>query len=193
MDSAYLHIVTNHIPIIGVPFAIAILILGMWRRSDDLKSAAFLSFTLLGLIAIVVYLTGEPAEEVVEHTAGVAENAIDAHSDFSVFALAAILVTGALSGVAFLLFKGWRLLIPEKGSSDSGSSYPVWVAPSILLLALACAGMLGYTGKLGGMIRHTEFYSGAGATGGEEEHEDGEEEEEGRGRSGRGRDKRGED
>ena len=187
MDFGYLHIVTNHIPIIGIPFAVAILILGIWRKSDDLKSASFLSFAFLGLAVIVVYLTGEPAEEVVENVAGVAENAIDAHEDFAVFALISVLITGAASGIAFLLFKGWRLLIPGKGNEGSDGTYPSWVAPTVLLLALISAGMLTYTGKLGGMIRHTEFYGAAAA--GENEGDEGEEheEEEGRDRRSRGR------
>ena len=185
MDTGYLHIITNHIPIVGIPFAIAILILGIWRKSDDLKSASFLSFAFLGLAVIVVYLTGEPAEEAVEHAVGVAESAIDAHEDFAVFALISVLITGAASGLAFLLFKGWRVLIPGKGNEATGTSYPSWVAPTLLLLALISAGMLTYTGKLGGMIRHTEFYGAAAA--GDNEGDEGEEEEEGRDRRGRGR------
>lgn len=181
MDTAYLHIVTNHLPIIGIPFAVAVMVLGIWRKSDDLKSVAFLFLAVLGLVSIIVYLTGEPAEEVVENVTGVAENAIDAHEDFAVFALISALVTGTLSGIAFLAFKGLRLFIPGKGNEGRDPSYPSWVAPAILLLAVITTGMFAYTGKLGGMIRHTEFYGAAGA-GESEEHEE-HEEEEGRERS----------
>lgn len=185
MDTAYLHIVTNHIPIIGMPFAAALLILGIWKKSDDLKSAAFLSFFALGLIVILVYLTGEPAEELVEHVPGVAENAIHDHEDFAIYALGSVLATGAVAGIAFLLFKGWRLFVP--GKQSEGSTYPAWLAPAVLVLALISSGILGYTGKLGGMIRHTEFYGAAPATESDEGGEAEESEEEHDDESGRGR------
>ncbi|HUF03176.1 MAG TPA: hypothetical protein VMM38_03290 [Aridibacter sp.] len=188
MDTAYLHIVTNHIPIVGVPFAAALLVLGIWKNSDDLKSAAFLSFFALGLVVILVYLTGEPAEELVENIPGVGENAIDDHEDFAFYALGSVLATGAVSGIAFLLFKGWRVLVRGKKVDGESSTYPVWLAPSILVLALISSGVLSYTGKLGGMIRHTEFYGAAPAAEADEGDEAEErEEEEDDDRSGRGR------
>lgn len=186
MDTAYLHIITNHIPIIGVPFAAALLVLGIWRKSDDLKSAALLSFFALGLVVILVYLTGEPAEELVENVQGVAENAIDDHEDFAFYALGSVLATAAVSGIAFLLFKGWRIFLRGK-NEEGGSTYPVWLAPAVLVLALISSGVLGYTGKLGGMIRHTEFYGAAPAAEADdgdeaEEREEADDDESGRGR-----------
>ena len=70
MDLAYLHIVTNHIPIVGVPFALIILLLGIWRKSDELKAVAFLSFAVLGIATLGVFLLGQGGEDFVEELAG---------------------------------------------------------------------------------------------------------------------------
>ena len=182
MDTAYLHIITNHIPIIGLPFALAVLALGFWRKSDDLSSVAFLAFTLLGAAAIVVYLTGQGGEDFVEHVAGVNEDAIDAHEEFAKFALGAILLTAAVSAFAFFRYGGYKILFRDAAAR----SYPTWAAISVIVLGIVSAGMAGYTGKLGGKIRHTEFYGTAGADTGNGDEEGGDE----RGRNRRGRDQR---
>jgi hypothetical protein len=55
------------------------------------------------------------------------------------------------------------------------------------LLALIASGVVGYTGKLGGKIRHTEFHGGAQVDRGEEATEEAQETREGeRGKNRRG-------
>jgi len=173
MDSVYLHLVTNHIPIIGVPFAIAILLAGFWRKSEDLKSLAMLAFVVLGAITVVVYLTGTGAEESVEHVPGVSEAAVESHEDFSIVALATVLLTALLSAIAFLITGGWSLFARGADRSNHGHRRVAWAAPVVLIAAFASAGTLVYSARLGGMIRHTEINaSGPAAGGGEDEREE---------------------
>jgi hypothetical protein len=35
MEVAYLHVVTNHLPIFGVPLALALLLFGLWDEARD--------------------------------------------------------------------------------------------------------------------------------------------------------------
>lgn len=169
MDTAYLHIVTNHIPIIGVPFALFLLILGIYRKSDELKAVSFLVFVFLGLATLGVYLLGQGGEDFVEELAGVSHDAIEDHEDFAKFALASVLILAIISAFGLIRYKGYLVL--KRKSSDKllngevlatvGSYFPNWLVYGVLILTLISAGLLGFTGKLGGKIRHTEFYGGA--------------------------------
>jgi drug/metabolite transporter (DMT)-like permease len=171
MDTAYLHLVTNHIPIIGVPFAIALLALGLWRKSDELKLAAFLAFVAIGVATIGVYLLGQGGEDFVEDLAGVSHDSIEEHEGAATFGL--ILVLATALPAAFALVR-YRLL-------QRDATFPRWIALTTLVLALASAATLGYVGRLGGKIRHTEFHGGAAANA-EAERDAEERDEEGKGR-----------
>jgi hypothetical protein len=171
MDIAYLHLITNHIPIIGVPFAIVLLLLGIWLKSDELKTAAFLIFVFLGAVTLGVYLLGQGGEDFVEDLAGVSEQAIEDHEDCAKFALAAVAATAIVSLFALIRYRGFAFLKRQTAAKEdikeneiSASNFPNWLTFAILFLALASGGILGYAGKLGGQIRHTEFYGGAQET-----------------------------
>jgi hypothetical protein len=81
---------TNHIPVIGIVIGLAILVFALVWRSTDLKRFALIYFVALGLMTVVVYLTGEPAEEAIEHMAGISESAIEKHEDASLAGLIGI-------------------------------------------------------------------------------------------------------
>jgi hypothetical protein len=200
MEIAYLHLVTNHIPIVGIPFALAVLLIGIWRNSDEIKAVGFLIFAFLGLVTIGVYLLGQGGEDFVEDLAGVSHDAIEDHEGVATFALASVLVTAAAAVFALLRYGGLRLLAPrfrktaEADKVDTQtrpSVFPTWIVLSVLAIALVTSGILGYTGRLGGKIRHPEFHGGVQATGNEtneagENDEQGESDGKGRGRN-RGR------
>jgi len=171
METAYLHLITNHIPIVGVPLAIAVLLFGLWRKSDDLKTAGFLILVFLGMATVLTFLLGRGGEDFVEEVAGVSEDAIHNHEDFATIALAIVVVTALAAAFAVLRYQGLAFLKrkitsserPVEGDVADGSSsiFPRWITVTVLLLAILSAGVLGYTGKLGGKIRHSEFYGGA--------------------------------
>lgn len=186
MDPAYLHIVTNHIPIIGLPFALLLLLFGIWRKNDELKAFAFLAFAVLGAATLGVYLLGKGGEDFVEEIAGISHDAIEDHEEMGLVSLIAVAVTSLVALFGLVFYGGLSLLRRRKtdkllnGDVDSAALpfFPNLLTLTVLGLALISAGILGYTGKLGGKIRHTEFYGGAAAA---------EEEESGRNRRGRDR------
>jgi hypothetical protein len=185
METAYLHLVTNHIPIMGVPFALALLVIGLWRRSDEIKAVSFLVFALLGVLTTVVYLLGQGGEDFVEDLAGVSHDLIEDHEDIAKIALASTLILAGMSAFAILRYRGLTLLKPRIGTRDTvdsrdGNVFPTWAVIAVLALALLTSGILGYTGRLGGKIRHPEFHDGAAV----QEQED---DENGGGRRKRGR------
>lgn len=46
MSATHLHLVLNHVPILGIPFGIALLLMGVLRHSEELKRAALVTFSL---------------------------------------------------------------------------------------------------------------------------------------------------
>ena len=97
MNWAYVHLILNHVPVLGTLFGLLLLAWGILRRNDSLQRAALLTFTLVALVAIPAYLTGKPAEEAVEHLTGTAGSAIEPHEDAALVSFLAMEVLGALA------------------------------------------------------------------------------------------------
>jgi uncharacterized membrane protein len=107
--------------------------------------------------AIPVYLTGEPAEEVVEHLPGVSEQIIELHEDSALSSLVLAIVTGTFALVA---------LFARRFSSEKIAAAGAYIT---LILSLAAGAAMAYTANLGGQIRHTEIRQVQSGTAGTEQ------------------------
>ncbi len=94
MSAAHHHLLTNHVPVVGIPIAVAVLGWGIWARQFLLQRAGLVMLTVLALRTVSVYLTGEPAEEIVEHIPGVSESLIEAHETAALVAFVTVLLVG---------------------------------------------------------------------------------------------------
>ena len=65
MDAAHIHLLLNHIPILGTIFGLLLLCYGIWKHSDEIKKASLGTFVIVALITIAVYLTGDGAAQIV--------------------------------------------------------------------------------------------------------------------------------
>lgn len=160
MDYAYLHLITNHIPIIGVPFTVILLLLGISRKSGEIIAAAFLAFAFIGAATVAVYFIGEEGEDFIEKLAGISEIAIEEHQETAWYAMISMIATGALSLIGFFAYGGISALFGRRVNGTI-SAAPAWLSLLVLIMGLVSTGLLGYTARLGGQIRHTEFYGGA--------------------------------
>jgi uncharacterized membrane protein YeaQ/YmgE (transglycosylase-associated protein family) len=145
MSPVHLHLLLNHLPVIGTIVAILLLGYALLRRSAELVRVSLGMFVLLALTAAVVYLTGEPAEELVEGLPGVSEAILERHEEA---ALVATILLGSVGAVAL----GGLLVFRKRVTG-----IPRGFAALALLLALVPAAAMGYTANLGGQIRHTEI------------------------------------
>jgi len=150
MDSTHLHLILNHFPIIGTLLATGIMAYGYFTQSDSTKKAALLTWFAMALVAIPVFLTGEPAEESIEGLAGVSEAMIEQHEEAAELAIWVMEALGALSLVTLLF--GFKTENARK-----------FLTGTAFALSLVTFGLMAYTGYLGGQIRHTEIASGATA------------------------------
>lgn len=150
MSATHLHLILTHVPILGVLFGTLLLGGAMLRRSEELQRLALVIFLLAGLVVVPVFQTGEPAEETVEHVAGVSEAAIEAHEESAetTLVLTGILAAAALGALIFRRRSGPLVL------------------GAVLVLGVLASASLAYTGSLGGQIRHTEIAAGGAASGG---------------------------
>jgi len=150
MNAAHIHLLLNHIPVIGVLFALVLLVVGQAMRSPAVRNAALAAFAALALITLPVYLTGEPAQKVVEQMPGVTKAAIEEHEDAALFALIAIEVLGVLSIATLVLL-------------DRAPHVAQRLMPVCLALAVVTTGIMAWTANLGGRVRHTEIRNGTPA------------------------------
>lgn len=143
LNAAHVHLLLNHVPILGAVTAAGLLTLALFFRRQVLTKASLWVLGVAGVVAVPVYLSGEEAEDIVEEL-GVAHAVIEAHEEA---ALLAVLGLGALALVALgtLWWLGHRREAPR------------WITGTMWVLALVGAGLAGWTAYLGGQIRHTEI------------------------------------
>ena len=153
MNPAHLHLLLNHVPLLGVGFGLAVLGWATFRSHADVGRLALVVFVVSALAAIPTFLTGEPAEDAIEGVAGAIEPWVEPHEDAALVSLVLVEGLGVLGLAALWSARGRASL-----------SRPMMLAS--LALALATAGSLAYTANLGGLIRHTEIRSGASLPGG---------------------------
>lgn len=146
MNSAHLHLIFNHLPIIGYIIGVLLIACTMACRGNrGMFWASVLVFLFAGAGTLAAYFTGEPAEEVVESIKDVPETLIERHEDAAKLAtLLSAIFTGLTIAVIIVAFR-------KEGN--------ISLASMLILLAaglLVCAAMV-RVGNLGGQIRHTEI------------------------------------
>src|SRR5690349_9086773 len=109
--------------------SIPLLLIAWWRGSDVLGRTGMFVVLLSGVIAIPTFLTGEPAEEIVEHLPGISEHLIKIHEES---AEKAIWFVGAAAIGALI-----SLIIAFKKRS-----LPVRSLPLVTLLVICSVGLL---------------------------------------------------
>ena len=149
MNQAHLHLIVNHVPIVGSLFAAVLLAAGVWQRSATLSRAGLVAVLAAGLLCLPAQLTGEGAAAIAQQLPRASRALIHNHEE------AAELGFWMLEGAAALALFGLLLL---KNASPK--------ARLLALLALAATlvsfGLLARAGNLGGQIAHPEIREGFG-------------------------------
>ncbi len=123
MDAAHIHLLLNHIPILGTIFGLLLLCYGTWRHSDEIKKASLGTFVIVALITIVVYLTGDGAAQIVGNLPGVSDAIIRRHDNAATLTFWPIEILGVLSLLSLWLGRGdqtfFDIALPGFVISDS--------------------------------------------------------------------------
>lgn len=146
MNATHLHLLLNHLPILGSFFGLALLAAGTVSHGGQLwlTRAALAFFIVVGVSAVPANLTGEPAEHQVIKLPGVTRHAIHEHEEA---AESALIAAGLLGAVAL----GALLLQQRNHPATRRALWAVWA------LALITAGLMARTGYQGGLIRRPEL------------------------------------
>jgi formate hydrogenlyase subunit 3/multisubunit Na+/H+ antiporter MnhD subunit len=150
MAPAHIHLLINHLPIIGSFLCLPVLLVVMLRRKETATMlAAAILLSVVGIGAVGALRTGEPAEEQVEDLPGVSEPWIGEHEERAETATIFAVVT-ALAGLGVL------------GLSMRQKETPLWASGVLLLGSTLTAATMAWTGSAGGPIRHSEIRSDYG-------------------------------
>ncbi len=143
MNAVHIHLLLNHIPILGTLFGLLLLLYALVRGNDDIKKVSFGIFFITGLITIPVFLSGLGAAAIVQDFAAGSEAIIEQHQEAALITLVAVVLLGAVALLSLWL-------------SRHSSNIQGWMVAATLALAVISTGLGTWTGNLGGQIRHTE-------------------------------------
>lgn len=144
----HIHLMINHIPVVGAVFGVALLAFGIKRNSNDLILAAIWTFLIVTGVAIATFVTGDFAEDMLKNAMGPVggrdlEKFIHPHEEAGLVFLITAVLAGCIS--AFGMFNY------GKTKTFNPSLLKALMGVSIIALLLA-----GRTAQLGGQIRHSE-------------------------------------
>lgn len=145
INAAHLHLLLNHFPVIGSAIAIFVLIIGILKKSDDIKKTGAMIIILTSLITIPVYFSGEKAQAKVEgNYEDVDEDLVEPHEDFAFYSFIVMDIAGLFALTSLILFRKPKVL-------PNSFTYLLF---AVLIIA---NGMMAYTANLGGKIHHPEI------------------------------------
>jgi uncharacterized membrane protein len=153
MNWAHVHLIINHVPVIGILGAILLLTYSLIRKSEEVKMVSLGLFAIIALITPAVYFTGEAAEKVVKSLPGVTESYIGRHEEIASLTLILMEMLGITSLTGLVLLR-------------RSGAIPKWVVIMTLVLSLITAAVVNITANFGGQIRHTEIRDDVGSRGG---------------------------
>jgi len=152
MDPTHLHLLLNHVPTVGFGIGIALFILALLWRSNDLKQASLVVFVVVALVTIPTYVTGNAAQIKLQDQGaiGTAESTrttqtlVQTHEGAAFLALTFMEITGALAWLALWQFR--------RSSALSNG-----MAGSLLVLCLITLALTALAANVGGHISHPEI------------------------------------
>ena len=149
MDFPHLHLLLNHIPIIGTIVGFGLFMVSLVGKNEDLRRACLIIFSAMALLAIPTFFSGTGAAGAIKTLPGVSEALIERHQGAAMLALLFMEITGALSLIGL-----WK---------SQGPAYPArwnWNTSAVLLFSIVTVGLMARVGNTGGEIRHPEIRTG---------------------------------
>ena len=150
MNWAHVHLLINHIPVLGTLFGTLLLVFGIVKKNEEIKRVSLGIFVIIAVAALPVYFTGEPAEEIVEHLPGVDESILEEHEESALISFIAVGILGI-----FAIGTLWRYRRVD--------TIPKRFVIAGLILSIIVFGLMAWTADLGGKIRHSEIRSESNA------------------------------
>ncbi len=144
MNPIHVHLILNHVPVLGTLFGLGLLCYAAVKSSDELTRLGFHVFILSAVTALPVFLSGQGAETLVQPILGMSEALVERHEE----------AAGLGAGLLVVLGLGSAWILARYPASQRLPSRAVFAGA---LFSLVCAGALGRAAALGGQLHHTEI------------------------------------
>jgi uncharacterized membrane protein len=146
MNWAYLHILTNHFPIVGIIIGTLLLISGMVLKNEGIRISGLGTIVFASVMAVVADFTGDPANDALHQLPGISESLVNRHEDIASVSLFLMIPTGLLAVLTI-----YSIIKKERSVK--------FLTIITLVLSLVSCVVMGYVGHTGGQIKHDEFRS----------------------------------
>jgi uncharacterized membrane protein len=147
MNSAQLHLFFSHFPIVGLVFAILVTLYSVFNKDHELARLSLWFYVILGLFALLAYLTGDGAEKIMETYPGITEQVIEPHENIALFFFIGLMITACIALTGLYMSKTKETVLKR---------FTVMLLIGGILLGI----LAGITGSTGGAIRHSEIKQG---------------------------------
>lgn len=144
MTPGYVHLLLNHLPVVGILAGIPILLIGLLRGQAILQKTALWIFLASAVFTVPVYFSGDNAEHEIEEYALVSEHELEEHEDWGKRSMWLGVALGLLSIVGFL----------QMSRNAAAAQKTIW---AIFIFSLLVMVSHGITSMEGGKIRRPEL------------------------------------
>lgn len=146
MNAAQIHVALTHLPVFGYLLFTPLFFFALWKKKSDLLRVVSVMLVVLSIAAIVVFNSGEGAEEIVEEMPGISHDVIHEHEESGEISFWLL----SISGLASALVLALRVSVTDT------KQFRLLLIMGILLLGTTLSSL--YTAHLGGKIRHPEAF-----------------------------------
>jgi uncharacterized membrane protein len=150
VNYAHLHLLLNHVPVIGSIVGLGLFLISFFGKNEDLRRASYIIFVGVALVTIPAFLSGFGAEQMIKGP-GVSDAMIHRHEGSALLSLWFMELTGAIALVGI-----WQSQTTSRPSRLNVSL--------VLLFSLLTVVLMARTGNTGGDIRHPEVRQEAEST-----------------------------
>jgi uncharacterized membrane protein len=144
LNAAHLHLILNHIPILGSIFITVLFIVALIYRNVFLQKVSLWFLVVVALFTAAAYLTGDKSQDLVQNLPGVSDPMLHSHELFAKLGLLLMFVTGIIALVGAFFYRRKPKL-------------PRLLLTAVLVILLLNSGVFAYIGFLGGQILHPEI------------------------------------
>jgi uncharacterized membrane protein len=149
MNSLEIHLIINHLPIFASIIGGGLLLYGAFTKAKSIVNFALLLLVAGSILVIPVFLSGEGAEDMIEMTESISEEAIETHENIAKNALWLYSGLGVLSAITFII-----TYLKNKKTEKFKVQPLVWL---VIVYSIGVMSIMIYTGNTGGKIRRPEI------------------------------------
>lgn len=143
MNPGHIHLLLNHVPVIGFGIGLALFVMALLLKQAELRRVCFVVFFLSAALTIVTYVSGSDAREELKEVPGISDPLMEAHESAALVAFVFMEITGFLSWIGLWIW-------------ERPSRFARWNVGLILIFAALTFVLMARAAYFGGAIRHPE-------------------------------------